>query len=202
MKRCFIFAALPVDKLDVMPTNGDLIIACDKGYLTTEKFSLTPDVIIGDFDSLGYVPNSENVIKLPVNKDDTDTGYAIKYAISESYDQIIVYGAVDGLLDHSIANLQLGFYAAKQNINIVFVGNEYDLTAVTNGSIKIKSGNKRFSVFAACECTGVSIKGAVFPLDDAPLSPFYPLGVSNCQNGCETVVSVKDGTLAVIYYKQ
>ena len=80
MNRCFIFGALSVSALSEKPTENDLVIAADKGVITAEKFNIIPSFVIGDFDSLGFVPSGDNVIKLNVRKDDTDIGYAVNFA--------------------------------------------------------------------------------------------------------------------------
>ena len=35
------------------PEKGDLVIAADAGYLTAKKMGVTPDILLGDFDTLG-----------------------------------------------------------------------------------------------------------------------------------------------------
>ena len=52
MSTCFIFGALPVKKPAALPEAGDFVIAADRGLLAAEKLGITPDIIIGDFDSL------------------------------------------------------------------------------------------------------------------------------------------------------
>ena len=196
MPKAVIVSALKCKQpIDYSP--GDLLIACDKGFDRVKEAGLVPDVVIGDFDSLGFTPDFENIIKLPVKKDDTDTGYAINYAIEKGFNKIAVYGALGGMLDHTFASFQLAAGASKKGVDIRFFGDDCILLAVTNGKIALKSGNNRFSVFAVDSCSGVTIKNAEFEIADSTLSPFFPLGVSNRKNG-ETVIEVKSGTLIVI----
>ncbi|MBQ9247282.1 MAG: thiamine diphosphokinase, partial [Ruminococcus sp.] len=77
MNRCFIFGALPVSSLTETPEKGDYIIAADKGYDVALSLGLTPDLVVGDFDSLGSAPDAENVVRLQVRNDDTDVGHAV-----------------------------------------------------------------------------------------------------------------------------
>ena len=199
MKRCFIFGALDVETLDYIPEDGDFIIAADRGFLNAEKFSLTPDIIIGDFDSLGFVPKGDNVTVLPVKKDDTDIGYAIKYAMGKGFKDFIVYGALGGLLDHTYANLQLAFYLSQKGGNVIFAGNGVYATAITNSTLKISDGSGRISVFSITEkSTGVTLKGLEYELNDAELSNNFPLGVSNSFKEKCAEISVKSGTIVVI----
>lgn len=198
MAKAVIIAALPC-KLAVELAADDLVIACDKGYERAKAAGLSPDVIIGDFDSLGFVPSGENVIKLPVRKDDTDTGYAIKFAIERGFSDISVYGALGGLTDHTFAAVQLAAGASRQGISLTFFADDCVLFALTNGKRTFSADGKRFSVFAVDNCGGVGLSGADFELKGADLSPFFPLGVSNKGKG-ETEIEVASGTLAVLYY--
>ena len=128
-----------------------------------------------------------------------DTGYAINYAINKGYKDVAVFGALGGLIDHTIASVQLAAGASKKDINITFFEENSVLYAVTNGTVILKKGNNRFSVFAVTDCRGVTIKNAEFCLENGTLSPLMPLGVSNRQNG-ETGVEVQDGTAIIISY--
>ena len=199
MKRCIIFAALPPQGFEKLQ-KGDFIIACDKGFEQVKSLGITPDLVIGDFDSLGYVPEFHNITHLPVRKDDTDTGFAIKYAVENGFENVTVYGALDGKFDHSLANVSLCAFAKQRNVNVCFKSGLYDMFAISNESVNLGVGDKRFSLFAVDKCSGVNICGADFTLNNAMLDPFFPLGVSNRQNG-ETVISVKSGTLIIVKYK-
>ncbi len=199
MKKCFIFGALDVETLDYIPEDGDFVIAADRGFLNTEKFSVIPDIIIGDFDSLGFVPKGDNVTVLPVKKDDTDIGYAIKYAMDKGFKDFIVYGALGGLIDHTYANFQLASSVSQKGGNIIFAGKDVYVTAVTNSALNISGGSGRVSVFAATEkASGVTLKGLQYELNDAELSNSFPLGVSNSFKEKKAEISVKSGTIVVI----
>ena len=85
----------------------DLICACDGGYKYLEKLNIVPDIAIGDFDSLGYVPKCKEVIKLDVNKDETDLFHAISVGINKGYENFEIYGATGKREAHTIANFQI-----------------------------------------------------------------------------------------------
>lgn len=199
-KRCFIFGALEITNMPLSPSKGDMVIAADKGILNTEKFGITPTMVIGDFDSLGYTPSVEGVITLPTHKDDTDTGYAINEALKAGCDEFYIYGALGGRSDMSFASIQLLASLSRKGVNAVFFGNGQNVTAVTNGSLRFENGKGRISVFAhGSEANGVFLDGLEYPLKNASLSPFFPLGVSNSFAEAESTVSVNDGTLIVFY---
>ena len=197
--RCVIFGALPVERLPFKITDSDYIIACDRGLAVAKALNITPDLIIGDFDSLGCVPEGENVMRLNVRKDDTDVSVAVKTALKKGFKEISVLGALGGAFDHSLANFQIAAFAANRGADTKFYNSDGFLTAITDGKITLPESRSRFSVFAVNDCSGVFIKGAEFPLENADLSPLFPLGVSNAQTGV-TEISVKKGTLAVFSY--
>ena len=196
--RCFIFGALPAENLPVTPKKGDYIIAADKGLLNVQSLGLTPDVIIGDFDSLGFTPEG-NVIKLPVIKDKTDIGYAVDYAFDRGFREFHVYGAAEGLLDHTVANLQISAGVSKKGGILRLYSKNQVAFCISDGAAALK-GKGRASVFAfGGKARGVTIKGLFYPLDNAELESTFPLGVSNSFTESDAEVSVKKGTLLIIH---
>ena len=93
MKLCCIVGAGPSE---LYIENGALIIAADAGIEKLNKAGIMPDLIMGDFDSLGTRPSGENVRVFPIEKDDTDTMLALKEAISLGYDTVIISGGLGG----------------------------------------------------------------------------------------------------------
>jgi len=201
MKTCYIFGALECSVTDFNPQESDLIIAADGGYSTLKKLNIKPDLVVGDFDSLGCVPENENVIKHPVKKDDTDTLLAIKTGLEKGYKTFVIYGAVGGRLDHTIATIQSATFVAENGgIAYIYDGN-YTVTAIKNSSIKFKkTANGYISVFALSGIAkGVKIKGLLYELNDAEITPSFPVGVSNEFIGRDCEISVNDGVLTIIF---
>ena len=201
MKTCFIFGSMPVTKNPITPTTNDLIIAADGGLITLEKLKLTPDYIVGDFDSLGYTPEGSNIIKHPVKKDETDTILAVDVAFEKGYDNFVIYGCLGGRLDHTIASIQTASYIAEKGGNSVFVDSDTYLTVIKETSINFTKENRgTISIFALSDTTnGVNASNLLYTLSDAQLSPDYPLGVSNEFIGNDATISVKNGKLCVIW---
>ena len=121
MKVCMIFCAGGFSGLlQPMPQDA-LVIAADGGLRHTEKLGLQPDIILGDFDSLGYVP--EGAAVYPVEKDDTDSMLAIKQGLAQGCDTFYLYGALDGKrLEHTVANFQALQYLADHGAKGYLVG--------------------------------------------------------------------------------
>ena len=200
MKRCVIFCAAGFDGL-LEPLGGeDLVIAADGGLVHTEQLKIQPHVILGDFDSLGYVPEDSRVY--PVEKDDTDMMLAIRTGLSHGCKEFLLYGALDGpRLDHTVANFQALSYLSELGAYGWLIGRDHIVTCVKNsGLVFSEKAQGILSVFCqGSEARGVTIEGLHYPLEQGTLSPHFPLGVSNHFEGRPARISVADGTLLVIW---
>ena len=79
---CFIIGAGPFYGLPVAPGPEDVVLAADGGYRHCQTAGITPDLLLGDFDSLeSERPNDLPTHTFPVEKDDTDTMLAIRYGL-------------------------------------------------------------------------------------------------------------------------
>ena len=121
MTTCALVGATYFNEQDFMARYNegffDFIIAVDGGFAPLDRLGVAPDMAIGDFDSLGYVPRAKRVSRHPVNKDASDMELALQRAANYRHTDIYVYGGIGGRLDHTLANLQLfaayserGFY--------------------------------------------------------------------------------------------
>ena len=64
MSICYIVGAGECKKLDFTKKDGDIVIAADGGYKYLQRAGIKPDIVIGDFDSLGKAPEGEKIIRL------------------------------------------------------------------------------------------------------------------------------------------
>ena len=200
MGKCVIFCAAEFDALQQPLQAEDCIIAADGGLKHTEKLNITPNVILGDFDSLGYAPEGANVF--PVEKDDTDAMLAVRHGLDRGFREFLLYGSLDGpRLDHTIANFQTLQYLCDRDAFGYLVGNSYIVTAVKNGELRFLAGLEgTVSVFClGADARGVDIEGLYYPLKDGCLTAGFPLGVSNHFTGREAVIRVRQGSLLVLW---
>ena len=187
---------LPID-----PRDEDFVIAADAGYTALCQRGVRIDEVIGDFDSMGRVPDHPNVHQLPVEKDDTDMLYALRVGLKHGYREFHLYGGVGGRLDHTLANLQCLAWLARQGCHGYLYGDKCILSAICNESLQFKPLKEGiFSLFAhGGTAHGVSIKGLKYTLDNADVNCDFPIGVSNAFIGQPADVSVKDGLLIVSF---
>lgn len=200
MKNCLIFCAAEFDSLAEPVLEQDRIIAADGGYRHTEKLGLKPHVILGDFDSLGYEPEGANVF--PVEKDDTDAMLAVRRGLQMGCDRFLLYGSLDGpRLDHTVANFQTLQYLADRNAIGFLIGKDYLVTVIKNGGLCFPgSAEGTVSVFCSGrDARGVTLRGLYYPLEDGVLTASFPLGVSNHFQGEPAEITVKDGSLLVLW---
>ena len=201
MGICYIVGAGECKKLDINKKSDDMIIAADGGYRYLLEAGIEPDVIIGDFDSLGVIPDGRNVIKLNPVKDVTDMYAASEIGIEKGYSEFCFYGACGGRFDHTLANIQLAVSLSQKNIRVFINDGDSIITAITDDSIEFSEENSGYiSVFShSDECTGVYIKGLKYPLENATLKNSFPLGVSNEFIGYKSKITIGNGTAVIVF---
>ena len=203
MKECVIFCAAECDGL-VRPIGQDaFVIAADGGLRHTQSLNITPNAVLGDFDSLGFCPEGANVF--PVEKDDTDAMLAVRLGLRRGCDEFLLYGSLDGpRLDHTVANFQTLQYLADHGAVGYLIGNTTMVTVVKNGKIAFPAGcSGTISVFCmGPDAVGVTETGLFYGIEDGVFTSGFPLGVSNHFTGKKAEISVKNGSLLVLWEKQ
>lgn len=202
MKNCYIICAGEGEEICINKNEGDFVIAVDAGFNKCKKNGITPDLIIGDFDSLGFIPEEKNVITMPVRKDDTDTFAAVKVGLKKGFERFIFYAASGGIRpEHTYANMSLLAYISKKGKYAFMDCSSYTITAVTDGKIMFPDKMKGdISVFSFDnESHGVTEKGLEYSLDNVVMYNTTVTGISNSFTGRNSSIEVKSGTL-IIYY--
>lgn len=203
MKQCLILCASDIGNTAVPEdfSEGCFVICADGGQRHLSKLHLKPDLIVGDFDS-GNVPENApcEVIRLPAEKDVTDTFFAAEEGIRRGCTDFLLLGATGGRLDHTMANLSLLWHLSEQGFSARLLDEGNEAFILKEGSTVLKKGRYRyFSLFAyEREAFGVTLEGARYPLADARLCSTFPLGVSNEFLGEKASVKVARGPLLII----
>ena len=196
MSVCYIYGAMPTQFRPTLRP-GDLVIAADAGL--RQLGNIRPDLIVGDFDSLGYIPEGAEVIRHPVRKDDTDTLLAVRCGLERGYCTFVLLGGMGGRLDHTLANLQTLQFIAAHGARGFLQGDEECATVIDNETVTLAGKSGRVSVFALDkEVRGVWLTGLDYPLTDAVLTDQFPLGVSNAFTG-ETAHIAAAGRLLLVW---
>lgn len=201
---CYIVGAGDNYGLDFTPTSNDFVIAADAGIRYLEQSGVTANLVIGDFDSLDGTPTHPNTTTLSAEKDDTDMLAAVREGIKAGYSSFHIYCGMGGRIDHTIANIQILAYLSQNNMQGFLFGKDSVITAITNRKLSfdpIPSGY--VSVFSYTEKSeGVYLHGLKYKLENATLTNTFPLGVSNEFIGKESSISVRAGTLLIVFPKE
>jgi len=209
-KRCFIAGAGEFCE-NALPGNGDYIIAADGGYTALTSRGITPDLIIGDFDSLtpdlpGAVSEHPNVIRSSVEKDDTDMMLAVRYGLKQGYETFVINGGLGGRLDQTLANIQILVYIADNGARGTLLGNGVGVTVIKNGELRFSRGEAGGGSEADCrgeagvgseaDCRGeagggtISVFSARDKAEGVTLKGLkYPLDNATLTNDCPLGVS-------------
>ncbi len=212
MGTCYLVGAGDFGSGQLKPSEDDIVIACDGGLLACQSRGIHPDYVIGDFDSLGFVPENEAYIKLPVEKDITDVKAGADLARRLGYRSFELFGGTGGRLSHTIANIQMMIGLAAEGIrcrlhgvgSIIYVlaagrrvsdgqsnpGCHVDFKADRRGSISF------FAVDGPVK--GVTISGMKYDVSGCTLEASFPLGVSNSFIGRDSFIEFDEGRLLVI----
>ena len=200
MGKCIIFCAADFHGLIQPLQSDDFIIAADGGLNHTKALGIIPDGILGDFDSLGYTPEDSTVF--PVEKDDTDAMLAVRKGLELGFKEFYLYGSLDGpRLDHTVANFQTLQFLCDHGAFGYLIGKDYLATVLKDGTVRFPAGcTGIFSVFCmGKDAEGVTIRGGKYDAENVTLSAGFPLGVSNHFEGREVTVSVKNGSLLILW---
>lgn len=211
MSRCVIVSAGEIrdyERTKAFLREGDFFVFCDGGLAHAGGLGIEPDVIVGDFDSCEASDLSKyagtaghpEIIKLPREKDDTDTLFAVKLAVERGFDDFLFLGAMGARFDHALANVSVLLFLDGLGIKAVLVDDYSEMQIVGERPFYIKDDCSYFSVMTIeGSVSGVNIKNAKYPLENASLSADFQLGISNeVLPGKTAEVSVKDGRVLVI----
>ena len=200
MAICYLVGAGAFSLRGLYPKSKDIVIAADDGYTSLKAAGISPDLLVGDFDSLTDIPEDIPKKAYSPQKDDTDLALAMAEGIAQGYRTFRMYGASGGRGDHTFANLQLLGGASKQGFHCTMICPSCDVYAVTNGTLALGKLAKGTIVSVFChgeQANGVTLRGLKYPLNDATLTCDKPLGISNEAMGDTASVSVQNGTLLV-----
>ncbi len=200
MGRFVIFCAGGCDGLLEPIREDDFLLAADGGLVHLNRLGLTPNGILGDFDSLGYIPEGAQVF--PVEKDDTDAMLAVRLGLEKGFREFVIYGGLGGQrLDHTVANFQTLQFLADQGARGRLLGSRETVTVIKNSCLTLPARvDGTVSVFClGPDATGVTIRGLQYQLENGTLTAGFPLGCSNHFVGKTGEISVKNGSLLLIW---
>lgn len=204
MSRCVIVSAATIknySKIKQMLLPDDYYIFCDGGLKHKKKLGVKPDLIIGDFDSHKKPLESRaQIIQLPKEKDDTDTFFAVKHAVSKGFNDFLLVGMIGDRFDHSLCNISMLLFLEQEGKSAQ-IADDFGIMEILGESEKsISSQYSFFSLMNVCgDVSGVYISGAKYPLENGSIPATYSYGISNeVLPGQVAKVRVESGKLLLL----
>ena len=199
--RCLIFTAhCEGDPAVACPElrADDCVLCADAGWRIAEALGVKPDIVVGDFDS-SALPENCAVERHPVIKDDSDAMLCVRRGLALGYRDFYIVGGLGGRLDHTLANVQMLEFLVNRGAKAVLCDGNYRLEAVRAASVRVPRAPGKLSVFAlGGPCTGVSIHGAKYELENGEITPDFPIGMGNDFVADYAEIGVHSGTLLIV----
>lgn len=182
----------------------DIVICADKGYEYALRRGIKPHILVGDFDSCSIpLPSDTEIHRCIPEKDDTDTLLAVKIALEQGAEKIVLYGVLGGRLDHTIANIQTLIYIRRHGCSGEIRSSDNIATVLSTGEYRLKRLDGWYlSVFSITDETEIKkLTGVKYPLTDYLMTAEFPIGVSNEIINKEAVLKIGRGTALVVRSK-
>jgi thiamine pyrophosphokinase len=168
---------------------GSRVIAADAGIGHAKTLDLTPELWVGDFDSvpaglsetLAAVPR----LAFPPEKDKTDGELAVEAAFQRGASALILAGAFGGpRADHAFLHLTLAMRLAESGVDVLLTSGNQEAVPLREGRARFDYGDGTlFSVLGFSELTDLTIAGAKWPLDAVQVPFGSSLTISNEVHG-------------------
>jgi thiamine pyrophosphokinase len=207
-KRFVIFANAPVS--DLMATQaalqpGDQLIAADGGLRHLKALGLWPHILVGDLDSVepaqvqALIAAGVRVERHPARKDQTDLELAIRLACREAADDIVIFGALGGRWDQTLANLLLLGNPEFRHVRMRLRDGAQQVYVVQRqAAIEGDPGDIVSLISLGGDAQGVTTSGLEYPLMRGSLPFGSTLGISNVLLGHEASVTVESGLVMCV----
>ena len=205
MSRIIIFAngSLPnLEKARALLRPDDFILCADGGARHALALGLTPNLIIGDMDSLPSTFNlqPETFIRFPTDKNETDLELAINHALTLNPDQILILAALGGRMDQTLANIALLSNLQLATCNIILTdGVEEIFFCRDQVKVEGRSGDIVSLIPWQGEVAGVFTENLRWHLHHETLYPEKTRGISNEMTADVATVSIKSGLLLITH---
>ncbi len=189
---------------------ADITICADSGAAHFEQWGITPDILIGDMDSISkdhlerLQIKGVKTIRHPVEKNMTDSELALEIAAEKGCTTVIMLGATGARLDHTLANIFLLKKLFDKGITGIIADEKNEITLIDDRITmkKDKAGETKVSLVPLTSTvTGVTTQGLYYPLENASMELGTTWGISNEFVSSSAQVSIGEGLMLVIRSK-
>lgn len=186
----------------------DRILAADSGMNALYAAAVTPDIIIGDFDSadekiLAFFQQNKAIDFCTLNpeKDDTDTEFAIRESIRRGADFITIIGGTGTRLDHVLGNISLLGIGLEEQVSMELL-DEHNRIRMIQKPLTLEK-DAQYGKYVSLipyggDVQGITLRGFKYPLSDYTMGGFNSLGISNEIVDEKAVIELTRGSLLVI----
>ncbi|MHB8062825.1 MAG: thiamine diphosphokinase [Ruminiclostridium sp.] len=183
---------------------SDYIISVDGGAGHLRKMGITPNILIGDFDSANsedlkfFIDQGIEAYKFQTEKDMTDSELAVEKALKIGADELLFIGAIGSRADHSFTNILLLKKLLDIGVKACIIDENNQIYMFkTTFTIQKQDGYKLSLIPISEIVTGVSTKGLKYKLNDATMNLGTSWGVSNEFLEDNATVTIEEGILLV-----
>ncbi len=191
------------DILDLI-TGCSLVICADGGARHLRQMDMVPHVLMGDFDSIDpqdrqfFEEKGVTIFSFSPQKDKTDSELCLDHALEKNATDITFLGFTGSRMDHTIANIFLLKKLSQQQIPARIINATNEIHIITQSICLEGDPGDTLSLIAVSQkVEGVTLKGLVYPLNNAVLTMGSSLGISNCFKEKTATVTIKSGVLMV-----
>ena len=190
----------------MLSERADVSICCDGAAEEAYRYGLPFQTLVGDMDSIrpdlleAYQSSHEGleIIQLSVEKDWTDTEYAVSHALERGCTHITFCGGLGKRMDHSLGQLQILYGLCKRGIPHTLYSKDM-FACMINGKYSLKTvPQQTFSLLPFAQNCCITIEEAKYPLYHQPLPLGKTLGISNQALGEQVSIQVHEGIVLLI----
>lgn len=212
--KCVIFAN---GDFSISPVAGspwqqaELVIACDGGGRHCQLLGIAPQLVIGDMDSIApsllaeFEKQGSEIHRVPARKDKTDLELAIELAVDRGAQDILIFGALGGRWDMSIAAIMLLAAPAWAGLSLILRDGATSIHRLRGGghlTIPGAAGDTLSLIPLAGPVRGVTLNGLDYPLTGEAIEAGSSRGISNVFLGNRAEIALEEGLLLCIHSRE
>jgi len=197
-------------ELDALRQQADLLLAVDGGANHCAKFGITPDILLGDLDSIdpdilaNYQKKNIALYRHPTRKNATDLELALDLAKEKGATTIWLVGALGGRWDMSLANIMLAAGEKYHHQAIFILGEDCSMQILHPEQLHeiIGEAGQTISFLPLKgDVHGVILKGFEYPLTDHTIPFGSSRGISNILAANSATVEHTEGILLCVHFR-
>jgi thiamine pyrophosphokinase len=182
----------------------DFILCADGGTRHALALGLTPNIVIGDLDSVTFDLRTSTfngeIVLYPKDKNETDLELAIDHAVSLNPDQILILAALGGRMDQTLANIALLSHSSLVTRNVKLTDSVEEIFFCRDqAKVEGRSGDIVSLIPWQGEVTGVFTENLKWHLHHETLYPDKTRGISNEMTADVATIQIRSGLLLIVH---